>query len=639
MAGLPFDKEATAELPKTCGVYLFMDDKGKPLYVGKATDLRQRVRSYFGKTDHRLVTSLIHEKAKRMDFIVTTSAKEALILENSLIKKHGPLLNIRLKDDATYFSLRLDLSEEWPRLRIVRKRKKDDAIYFGPYPSAHACRKTIQYLTTLFPSRTCPDAVLYNRTRPCLSHEIGRCAAPCVGLIERPDYMKVLADLTEFLKGNKTDIIDDIEGQMHAAAEALEFERAAELRDRLKHIQRTLEQPLVSRRGGPDRDILGLYEAAGEVSLAILHVRDGSLAASNTYAFKSLGRSADEILGAFLGQFYGEKRQPAGEILLPEECADPELHREVLEEALGSAVTLRVPERGEGLRLAKLAERNAELSHRRRDEEADRGAAAIASLQDRLNLENVPDRIECFDVSHLGGEQVVASCVSFRDARPEKEKYRHYKLKEVQRNDDFAAMEEVLGRRLRRGIKEDDLPDLVVIDGGKPQLQRVHFVFQQMGVVDVDLIGLAKARGDKARTTMQRHERVWLPDAEAPIILEENAPETLLLARVRDEAHRFAITYQRRLRNKERIGSALEMVPGIGRRRSQALLERFGSVKVVRQATPEALTSVPGVTLELARGILEWFAANGREGSGADLAAESEPPFDPDLPGDQPSAS
>jgi excinuclease ABC subunit C len=290
-------------MPAACGVYIFSDEQGKPLYVGKATDLRSRVRSYFGGNDERLVTRNIETLAKSIDFLVTGSTKEALILENSLIKKHNPRLNIRLKDDSTYFSLRIDPKESWPRVTIVRKRPREDVLYFGPYPSARACRRTIQFLNKIFPIRDCPDSVLNNRVRPCIAHEIGQCVAPCVGLVSREHYGALVDRVIRFLSGKDEDVLKEVEAQMHEAAKFLQFERAAELRDRLKHMKETVANPIVARRDGPDRDILGYYPIDDEASITVLMVRDGVLTNSASYTFKILGRTAEEVLAGFLGQF------------------------------------------------------------------------------------------------------------------------------------------------------------------------------------------------------------------------------------------------------------------------------------------------------------------------------------------------
>lgn len=609
MARLPFDRDSAGELPRECGVYLFFGESGKPLYIGKAADLRARVRSYFQSGDERLVTRHIGGLAESMDCIVTGSVKEALILENSLIKKHKPRLNIRLKDDATYFSLRLDLHEPWPRLTIVRKRRKEDALYFGPYPSARACRRTLQHLNRIFPVRDCPDSVLNNRVRPCLSHEIGQCVAPCVGLVRREEYMEIVDRVVRFLSGKDEDVLKEVEAQMREAADSLDFERAADLRDRLKSMRETVANPLVARRGGPDRDVIGFHPVDDEASIAVLMVRDGLLVNSATFAFKILGRSAEEVIAAFLGQFYGEGRVPPAEVLLPCDCADLDLHREVLFDLRGSAVRLRVPERGEGRRLLDLAEENARQARRRSAGRAAEARDVLERLQSRLGLFRLPSRMECFDVSHLAGEDVVASRVTFVDGAPDKSSYRHFRLRDVQRNDDFAAMAEVLTRRLRRGRKEGDLPDLVVIDGGRPQLDRVMDVFRELRIAGVDVAGLAKARAPRAgRAAATAFERVYRPDSQTAIILPPDAPETRLLERLRNEAHRFAIAYQRRLRGKARIGTVLELIPGVGPGRAKALLAHFGSLAAVKGANRDALSAAPLFNPSLADAVLRFFA-------------------------------
>ena len=607
MARLPFDAASVAELPKSPGVYVYYDDRGKPLYVGKATELRSRVRSYFNKRgDGRLVTRVLSDLAVAMDFVVTDSTKEALLLENSLIKKHAPRLNIRLRDDKTYFSLVLDLSEEWPCLRITRKRKPKDVLYFGPYPSARACRQTIRFLSTIFPLRTCPDSVLYNRTRACILAEMGRCVAPCVGDAEPERYREIAMRMVRFLKGQDREVIQELEKEMHRAAEELRFEKAAEIRDRLSQIRTTLTQPSVSRRAGVDRDVVGLYEGNDEVVACVLLVRDGILTATDTYHLAA-HEEMDALLGSFLGQYYGPRRTPPPEVLLPRECTDPELHREILEDLRGAAVTLRVPERGEGIRLLRLAEENAQLSAKKTRKEDEDRQALLEELQRRLGLRNLPQTIECYDISHLGGEQVVGSGVCFVQGRADKRLYRHYRLKEVQRNDDFAALEEVIRRRLKRGQTENDLPDLMIIDGGRPQLRRVMDVFRELAVDSVEVVGLAKARAN-AQTTEGRHERIVFPDREAPLVLERSGPVVHLLQRIRDEAHRFAISYSRRLRGKEKVGSVLELVPGIGRRRARLLLNHFGSLAHVKAATEEELAAVKGVTKDVATAIRTFFA-------------------------------
>jgi excinuclease ABC subunit C len=602
-----FTSEAVGKIPTEAGVYQFLDEAGKVVYVGKAVDLRSRVRQYLNQTDQRPFVAHIARCARSIDFVATGSVKDALLLENSLIKQHGPRFNIRLRDDKTYFSLKLDLKAEWPRLVIVRRRKKEDVLYFGPYTSAQACRRTIQYLNSLFPIRTCPDSVLYNRSRPCLHHEIGRCVAPCVpGHTTPEDYRAILDRVVRFLSGRDREVLDEVEAEMKAAALRMDYERAAELRDRLAAMRETVERPVVARRGGRDRDVIGMFDAGESVAVAVLHVRDGVLAHTDHFTLKKLGEPA-EILGSFLGQYYGGERPLPPEILLPAECDDLELYREALHGRGGERVELVIPERGEGLRLVRIAERNAELSHREREDETEQGMETLDRLQTALRLVNPPRRIECYDISHLAGAQVVGSGVSFVLGKPAKALYRHYRLREVQRNDDFAALEEVLRRRLKRGLAEGDLPDLVIVDGGRPQVTRALQTFRELKVPGVDLVGLAKARPERGRGGLIAFERVVPAEGEDPIILRPDSPELLLLMRIRDEAHRFAIQYNRRLRRKEAVSSVLELIPGIGAKRTRALLGHFGSLAAVKSAAIEDLAKAPGMTAPAAEALKLFF--------------------------------
>jgi excinuclease ABC subunit C len=605
MPRVTFDNESPARIPDEPGVYQFLDARGKVVYVGKAADLRSRVRQYLNRTDRRPFVEHIARVAHAVEFAVTGSVKDALLLENNLIKTHAPRFNIRLRDDKTYFSLKLDLEAEWPRLVIVRRRKKEAALHFGPYTSAQACRRTIQYLNSLFPIRTCPDSVLYNRTRPCLNHEIGRCVAPCVaGHTTSAEYRAILDRVVRFLSGRDREVLAEVEAEMKAAALRMDYERAAELRDRLAAMRETVERPIVARRGGRDRDVIGICDLGEEVAIAVLHVQDGVLAHADNFAVANLG-AAPEILGAFLGQYYSGDRPVPPEILLPAECDDLDLYRELLRER-APGVELVIPERGEGLRLVRIAERNAELTWRERADDADESTRVLEGLQASLRLVHVPRRVECYDISHLAGGQVVGSGVAFVLGKPAKALYRHYRLRDVQRNDDFAALEEVLRRRLRRGLVEGDLPDLIVVDGGRPQLARAVQVFRDLRVSDVDLIGLAKPRGaEPGRVT--GFERVVLPDSDDPVILRPDSPELLLLARMRDEAHRFAIQYSRRLRRKQAVSSVLELIPGMGSKRVRAVLAHFGSLAAVKAASVEALAGVPGMSEAAAAAVKRFF--------------------------------
>jgi excinuclease ABC subunit C len=627
MPRVPFDDDAVSRLPAESGVYLFLDASAKPLYVGKAASLRSRVRSYLNRTDLRPFVPRIVERTKEIDYVVTGSTKDALLLENNLIKRFAPRYNIRLTDDKTYFSLRLDLAAEWPRLKIVRRRKEDGALYFGPYTSAAACRKTIQFLNTLIPVRTCPDSVLYNRTRPCLNHEIGRCVAPCVGLTTVEAYRELTDKVVRFLNGRDPEIADVVEREMEAASERLDFERAAELRDRLDDLKKTLERAAANQGGGAERDALATADAGREAVVAVLHARGSVLLGCDVFRVKKVG-DAGEILSAFMGQYYAPGRPIPDEILLAETPPDVEDHAAALSDRR-AGVTVRTPERGEGVRLARLAQRNADLAATAPDEEPPR-AAHLKSLRKLLDLVHVPERIECYDVSHLAGGEVVASGVSFTDGVADKARYRHYRLRDVKRNDDFAALEEVLRRRLTRGLSEGDLPDLVIIDGGRPQLRRVIEVFRELRVGTTDVVGFAKARsGDRATGALGVYERVVLPDRDEPVVLPQDSPELLLLVRIRDEAHRFAIEYGRRLRRKAATASVLELVPGVGPKLSRALLKEMGDLAAVKDASPDRLAAIPGMNAAKAAMIRRFFAEHGIAGTSASPLEPSPPAHDP----------
>ncbi len=619
---LPYSKAAIAELPTATGVYWFLDADQKVLYVGKALNLRSRVRSYFGAEDGRLVTRLLGSKAAWIDWTITGSEKEALLLENAIIKRERPKLNIRLTDDKTYFSLRLDESSRWPRLTIVRRRKDDAALYFGPYPSAQACRKTIQFMSRIFPLRTCRDSILDNRSRPCVLHEIGRCTAPCVDLVSKADYDELVRKTVRFLSGQDRAVLAELEQSMHLAAEALEFERAADLRDRLAQVRRTLDLAKVSRGEGAERDVVGICENKQEVFLAVVQIRDGNVIGTDHFRFRRLG-GADEVLAAFLGQYYGPVRRPPAEILLPSDAADLELHHAILEERRGGPVSVRVPERGEGLRLVRIAERNAALKAIRRRQDSGARSAQLAELKEQFGLGRLPRRIECFDISHLMGDHVVGSRVTFMDGLPEKSLYRHYKLRAVQRNDDFAAMEEVLTRRLRRGVAEHDLPDLLVVDGGPPQLARAERVLRDLSIAEVSLLGLAKARNVDDPGSARGFERIWVPGRASPHLLDPLAESSKLLVHLRDEAHRFAVGFHRRERAKTSAKSVVADIPGLGARRAQALLRHLGSLSSIRAASLEELTAVPGISSRLAASVHAWLIAHPKAG---DVGSQAERP-------------
>ncbi len=613
MATLPFETESLAHVPAAPGVYLFIGEKKEILYVGKAVNLKSRVRSYFSKKgDGRLVTSFLHRFARGLDFLVTGSEQEALILENSLIKKHAPKFNVRLRDDKTYFSLRLDLKHEWPWFTIVRKRKEEEGVlHFGPYTSASACRNTLNFLNTIFPLRSCRDSVLYNRSRPCISYEIGRCVAPCVDLVDQESYRRIVDEAVLFLKGKNRELMVELADRMREAAARTDYEQAAMLRDRIKAIETTVARPHVTRNLNEAFDVVGLFRGPEEIQLCILFIRDGQLTSSASFRFPA-HHETDELLRSFLGQFYSQTRLPPAEVVLPEECAELGLMAELLSGMRGAAVKITVPERGEKRRQMLLATRNAELAWMQRNEKSDQVRRTLEELRRRLDLVHLPRRMECYDISNLMGTHVVGSGVAFLDGRPDKSRYRRYKIRSVEGQDDFKSMAEVIRRRLQRGLREDDLPDLVVIDGGPAQLDAAVEVMKDLRVDRVDIVGLAKARsGKRADLPEKGKERIFKPGGAVPIILDQSGPEMNLLVRLRDEAHRFAITYHRRLRAKAQVSSILELVPGIGKQKARLLLKTFGSVTGVRAAADAELLALPGLTPALVATMRAFFATRG----------------------------
>lgn len=600
---VPFAASSLGALPEGPGCYLFLDAASHVLYVGKARKLRDRVASYLQPREMRPVHMLLPERVESVDWVVTDTETEALLLENALIKRHDPPLNVKLKDDSLHFSLQVIPGEEWPRLRVVRRRKgPPGALHFGPYPSAQGARRLMRELNGLFPLRSCDDHALHNRSRPCIEHEMKRCLAPCVALCSTDEYARVVADLVGLLRGNDQGLLEGIEARMHAASAVLEFERAADLRDRLQALRAVLKSAAVSVRGADDVDALGVACSGGRAACCVLSIRDGVLAGSRH--FEAATRAdEEEVLDALLQQHYGESDRPPKRVLVPAELADHAAHAERLAALRGAQVRVECPQRGGPRRLTELARRNALSRLEGRVETEARKSEILERLRVLCGLRHLPRRIEGFDISHLAGENVVGSCVAFADGRPDPKRYRSFRLREVQRNDDFAAMEEVLRRRLERGRKDEDLPDLLLIDGGPPQLARVFPLLRAAGVTGTDVVALAKARADEPGA--RGRERIWLPEAAEPLIPEPDDPGLLLLMRVRDEAHRRALRHNRALRRGRLGGSALEAIPGVGPGRAAALLRTFGSIAELRRQDAVVVARTPGISVTLARRILE----------------------------------
>ncbi|TLM61520.1 MAG: excinuclease ABC subunit UvrC [Deltaproteobacteria bacterium] len=593
-----------ARQPAAPGVYLMRDGAGKVLYVGKAKNLRQRLRSYLAaERDSRPQIRFLLERAVTVETIVTDTEKEALLLENTLIKEHRPRYNIDLRDDKTFISLRLDLREEFPAFEIVRRVRADGARYFGPFTSATAVRDTLKEVQRSFPLRRLPWARCRRRTRPCLFHQVGQCSTPCHGLISRDQYRALVDGAIALLEGRSGEVLGMLRQRMGEEAAALRFEAAARLRDQIRAIEQTVERQKAVRHGAPDRDVVGVHRAGGEIEVAVLFFRQGQLAGRRSYNL-DWGLDESRLLEEFLLRYYDRDVPIPDEVLLPLPVEGAEALAEWLSERRGRRVRLLTPRRGERGALLALAARNAEEGWRERGSREEARDRILAELQNRLHLTRPPRRIECFDISTLQGQATVGSMAVCVDGEPAPGEYRHYRIRSAAAGDDFAAQGEVLRRRLRRGLDEQVLPDLIVIDGGPGQLGVLQALLAELGLAGrVDAVGMAKSRtrGDvRGRTVERSDERFFLPGRKNPVILRRGAAALFFLERLRDEAHRFAVTRHRRLRSRDQLTSALDSIAGIGPQRRKLLLRHFGSVARLRAATLDELRAVPGLPAPVA---------------------------------------
>jgi len=622
------DSESTAEprqaemerklaaLPVRPGVYLLKDRKGKVIYVGKAKSLRSRVRTYFRGGDGRFQVAFLMAHVEAFETLVTNTEKEALILENNLIKQYKPRYNIDLKDDKSYVSVKVTLQDAWPRVLVTRKIRQDGSRYFGPFHSAQSVRETLDTIRRVIPLRTCSDGVFRNRSRPCLEYQIKRCLAPCCLPVDREVYEGHLREAMMLMSGKRVQLIDQIREDMATAADQERFEDAARLRDRLRAIEKTQERQQVVAHGGGDQDIVGFYREAALCEVQILFVRNGKLTGHQSFAIEGCELPDDELLGSVLTQYYQGERPIPDEVVIPIDLEDRDVRAEVLSERRGRKVEVLWPQRGDRLRLLAMATDNAQHGFRDRRDGENQYEQVSLELQRRLHLRNAPKRIECFDISNFQGGFAVGSMVTFDDGRPDNARYRRFRIKTVEGQDDFRSMFEVLGRRFRRALETGDLPDLLVVDGGRGQLNVAVQVLRELGIDAVDVVGLAKSRVTRAarESEIERSdERVFLPGRVNPVVLRRNSNALFVLQRVRDEAHRFAITYHRALRGRERMHSALDDIPGVGAERKRKLLRAFGSLKRLRQATAEEIAAIPGIPLRLAQEIWRGLAQAANE--------------------------
>lgn len=612
-------EEQLRTLPKRPGVYIFKDAKGKIIYVGKAAALKNRVRSYFGATHsfEPKVRSLVSQ-IEDIEYIVTRTGQEALLLEATLVKRHQPFFNVRLKDDKHYPYLKIDRSEDWPRVEITRRMKSDGARYFGPFASAGSVRRTLDLVKKLFPWRSCTKQITGNDPRPCLEYFIHRCIGPCASLCTKDEYDAVIDQTIMFLEGRTSEITRDLRREMQTASEALEYERAARLRDQINAIDRTTERQVMEVRDRVDMDVFGIAREEQETYVQVFFVRKGNVVGRDTFQMDGTEEETDaDVIGSFVEQFYESAPYVPARVLLPERIEDQHLVEEWLTERRGKSVRVMVPERGEKKQLVQRAMDNAreslQAARARWLADTNKKRAALDQLRDELNLPELPQRIECYDISNIQGTSSVGSMVVFEGGQPKRSEYRRFRIKGVRGTNDFASMQEVLRRRFARfaeavetggsgaqtgnGREFDEsfgaVPDLIVVDGGKGQVSAAHDAMRNMGVGHIPLAGLAK-----------RFEELFVVDVSEPIVLDRTSQALYLVQRIRDEAHRFAITYHRDVRKKSGMQSALDAVPGVGPKRKKALLRKFGSLKAVREASAEEIAATPGFTKALAEKVL-----------------------------------
>jgi excinuclease ABC subunit C len=639
--------EKLESLPAKPGCYLFHDVEGVVIYVGKAKSLRSRVRSYFAvsQSDERAYMPWLRKNIGDLSTIVTATEKEAAILEDSLIKEHKPKYNVKLRDDKSYLSLRLASTHDWPRLELVRRPSVDGARYFGPYPSATAARRTLHLIEKHFRLRTCSDRELVTRKRPCIQYQIGRCPAPCVLAVDREVYAAEVRSVSLFLDGRHDALTEFLGERMRSASAAMDFELAALLRDQVKAISALREAQRVVAVSDADQDVLGLYRQGDRVELVLMLVRSGRVVDVSPFSLLRVDVQDDEIVAAFLREHYASGT--GAEVHLPDEILVPVLPEGAegvsdwlseLQQAAGERKRCRVilPARGPKHKLLELAQENAQHAFEEKQRAAEDIQLRLGRLQKKLRLAKLPSRIECVDISHLGGNDTVGAVVALHDGAPDKSRYRTYHVHTVSGGDDYGALYEVLRRRFRRGSeaeqgKEDEsweLPDLFVIDGGRGQLAVALAAAGDLGIDDLPIVGLAKEKetlkGEKVV------DRVYLPGQKNAIALRPGSPELFFLARARDEAHRFSNRGRSKLGQARRFASLLDPIAGVGPKTKKALFERFDSLDAMQAASDDELLQVPGVTATVLTGLRQLFAELEGETADADSTEDQDDALPPD---------
>ena len=598
--------DTAAEIPTNPGVYLMKDRRGSVIYVGKAKVLRSRVRSYFQRLqDATPKTQLMVSKIAAIETIVTPTEKDALILENNLIKKYRPRYNVVFRDDKEYPYLRLAAGELYPNLTIVRRPKKDGSAYFGPFASVQALRETLKAINAIFPLRKC-SGKRFEKKRPCIYHQLGQCPAPCCHMVEPAQYQKTVLDVKLFLQGRSSEVLAGLRKRMDEAAGELNFELAAQLRDRITAIETTLEKTTLVNLDFIDRDVFAFCREDTQMAVTVMFVRTGRMMGSRNMMLRKIQIEDDQAISSFISQYYTAGEYIPQEVIVPLQFEEMDVLEEFLREQKGGQVTLTWPRRGPKMDLLRMATQNAELFFKRNRETEKKDEDLLKDLQERLHLHRYPARICCFDISNIQGTSAVGSMVYFEDGKAAKEGYRRFRIRGVHRPDDYAMMHEVLTRYLAKAKEHESLPDLIMVDGGKGQLGVLGQAFLDTGVTTVEAAALAKGRLDE-KTNEKENDKVFLPHRKNPVVFPRQAQTLYLLQRIRDEAHRFAITYHKTLKKKSDFTSALETVPGLGKKTSREVLKQFGSLEAARCATMDELLQVPGMTRPRAEGLYDFL--------------------------------
>ncbi|MCB1068375.1 MAG: excinuclease ABC subunit UvrC [Simkania sp.] len=595
---MSFDVSNLENISQEPGVYLMKNRKQNILYIGKAKNLKKRLKQYFlpGR-DGRMMVPFLTSQVETIETIITFSEKEALLLENNLIKRHQPKYNVLLKDDKTFISLTINHRHKWPMIRLTRYKGKpqEGRLHFGPYTSAYAARQTLDLMQRIFQLRQCSDRELSSRTRPCLLHDIKRCLAPCVGKCSKEDYDQEVERAISFLKGNDKEVLKALQEEMEKASEALEFERAGALHKTMQQIQHvTNSQQSIVHSKGKDCDVFALYHEGKHHLISQLICREGRLIGAEQFPFTELASTDEEIWETFLLQHYKDQTKPPSEILLPLALMHQTLIEEILSEESGRKVKLLHPKMGEKAQLVQLAEKNAKTLFHQEQKNQSAIEEMLLDLEETCELTQCPLTIECFDTSNIAGTDLVACMVGFTNGERDKKRTRLFKIKGVEKSDDYGALRETLARHFSKAKEKGELPDLALIDGGKGQLNVALEVFKELEIASVDVISLAKDEGrhDKGLN----FEKIFIPHKKDPIFLSPRSSTLFILQKIRDEAHRVAITFHRKRRQKRTLQSALDQVPGIGPVKRTRLLKHFGSVKKIKEAPDKELLKVQGIT-------------------------------------------